>query len=209
MIRPRDAGILVAAARLYQEGVWVSNVDPARTWLLLVSAIETAAGHAASVAASAVERMRASRPELEQILLQAGGAALAEKVADQIADYMGSTKKFVDFLLKYLPEPPSPRPVDPNVQVSWSERGLKRAFSQIYGYRSRTLHGGVAFPAPLCFSPIDVEELPFNIAGSGSRAGNAPAWSRKDVPMLLHVFEYIVRYALLNWWRKMVEAPTA
>jgi hypothetical protein len=198
-MRPRDAGILVAAARLYQEGVWGSNLDPARTWLLLVSAVETAAGHTASVAASPIERMQAARPDLAQILVKAGGVALAEKVADQIADYMGSTAKFVNFLLKYIPEPPSPRVIDSNLQVSWTHKDLKRAFSQIYGYRSKTLHGGVAFPAPLCASPIDIEELPFNIAAS----------VRKHVPMLLHVFEHIVRGALLNWWRTMIEAPTA
>ena len=137
-------------------------------------------------------------------------APLAEKVAEQIADYMGSTKKFVDFLLKYLPDPPSPRPVDVDVQVTWTTKDLKRAFTQIYAYRSRTLHGGVAFPAPLCSSPIDIEELPFSIpASSNSRARNPPAWSRKDVPMLLHVFEYVVRNALLNWWRTVAVAPTA
>jgi hypothetical protein len=198
-IRPRDAGVLVAAARLYQEGAWGSNLDPARTWLLFVSAVETAAGYNASVEASPIERMRASRPDLERILLQAGGVALAEKVADQIADYMGSTKKFVNFLLKYLPEPLSPRTIDPNLQVSWMHKDLKRAFSRIYTYRSKTLHGGVAFPAPLCSSPIDIEELPFNMAGS----------DREHIPMLLHVFGHIVRGALLNWWRAMLEAPTA
>ena len=32
-------------------------------------------------------------------------------------------------------------------------------------------------------------------------------WVHEDVPLHLHVFEYIVRNALLDWWRQMAK-PT-
>jgi hypothetical protein len=28
-------------------------------------------------------------------------------------------------------------------------------------------------------------------------------WNQKDTPMLLHLFEYVVRKSLLNWWQDM------
>lgn len=154
-----DAGILVAAARLYQEAVWIANVDPERAWLLLVSAVETAAGYAYARESSQLERMRASRPDLESILVEAGGSQLAQKVVELIADYMGATKKFRDFLLAYLPAPPANREKE-MYRIPWDKKYLKNAFEKIYGYRSRTLHGGIAFPPPLCQAPGGVEERP-------------------------------------------------
>jgi len=30
-------------------------------------------------------------------------------------------------------------------------------------------------------------------------------WNAEDTPMLLHLFEYIVRKSLLAWWKKMAD----
>jgi hypothetical protein len=43
---PKKAVALVRAARLYEQAVWIAEIDPELSWLLLVSAIESAAAHA-------------------------------------------------------------------------------------------------------------------------------------------------------------------
>jgi hypothetical protein len=42
-------------------------------------------------------------------------------------------------------------------------------------------------------------EIPIGLAAS-TKGG---VWTAKDLPMLIHTFEYIVRGALLNWWRSV------
>jgi hypothetical protein len=194
-IDPINANVLVVAARLYQEALWIAEVEPQRAWLLLISAAETVAGRWSSGSVSAIERLRTSRPALEQILVAAGGADLLNSVADQVAIYMGATAKFRDFLLAFLPAPPIQRGPE-KLQIEWGRKQLKRSFERIYGYRSRALHGGSSFPLPLC-TPLDgFEETPKSSAVVSGRH----VWKSSQVPMLLHVFEFIVRGALLAWW---------
>jgi hypothetical protein len=197
---PDDASALVRAARLYQDALWVVESETALSWLMLVSALETAAGHWRSVEESPIERLGASKPHLEKILEDAGGTELVSKVADEIADYMGATKKFIDFILEFLPEPPTERPHE-NLQVSWNPKDMKKTMGIIYNWRSRALHGGTPFPYPMCYPPSNLlEEKPIGLAASAQGG----VWVSEDIPMLLHTFEYIVRRALLQWWESML-----
>ena len=41
--------------------------------------------------------------------------------------------------------------------------------------------------------------------GTPAIGGKGGAWAAKDMPMLLHTFEYIVRHALLKWWRSIAQ----
>jgi hypothetical protein len=97
---------LVRAARLYQDALWIVESEPSLSWVMLVSAVETAANYWRPSKEPAVERMRLFDPKLEEILIQAGGSELAMQVAERIAGFIGSTRKFVDFILEFLPEPP-------------------------------------------------------------------------------------------------------
>jgi hypothetical protein len=197
-LAPLDASVLVIAARQYQEAIWVAEADPQRAWLLLISAVETVASRWSMASLSPVERLRTSRPRLEAILDEGGGIKLVEAVATEIAPYMGATVKFRDFLLAFLPDPPTKRAPVPH-RIPWETKYLKRAFERLYGYRSRTLHGGAAFPSPLCEPPDGLEELT-----KGSSISGRHVWKPTNVPMFLHVFEYIVRGALLAWWQMLV-----
>jgi hypothetical protein len=143
--------------------------------------------------------MRASRPNLEALLVEAGGQELATRVAAEIADYMGATKKFRDFLLTFLPTAAKHRPVE-KYQIPWEPKYLKRAFEQVYAFRSKALHGSVAFPLPLCCPPNDIEERLF-VESVSDFEGHK--WLGKDLLILLHTFEYAVRGALVNWWRSL------
>lgn len=199
-----DAIVVIRVARLYQDGLWLSESDPQLCWLLLISAVETAAGYWRSEKELPLERLRASRPELEQVLLEAGGESLVEKVAKMISDSLGSTKKFVDFIEQFLPLPPTKRP-DKSGQHEWTPKALRESLRVVYKYRSKALHGGKPFPLPMCDPPTVLEgwaapsEIPSGLATSALGA----TWVIEDTPILLHTFEYIVRNALLNWWRSL------
>lgn len=198
----KDAVAVVRAARLYQDAVWIADAQPELAWVMLVSSVEVAAGQWRSAQDPPLERLRASRPALDE-LLKPYGDDLVQQVAEQIADSMGATKKFVDFLLHFLPEPRERRP-DPFCQHPWEEAKFKKTFQIIYSYRSKALHGGTPFPAPMC-RPFNYRtdgvhpEIPFAIA-TRFQGG---VWKQKDTPLLLHTFEYIVRKSLLKWWLDM------
>lgn len=171
---------------------------------MFVSALETAANHWRAAIETPIDRLRTSRPNLEEVLKQYGGDELVLKVAEEVAPYMGSTKKFVDFVLVFLPDPPSVRPYE-WAQHSWDTKTMKASLETIYKYRSKALHGGKPFPAPMCDPPdrlgqeVGFGEIPTGLATS-TKGG---IWLKEDTPMLLHTFEYIVRGALLKWWQSL------
>lgn len=199
-----DAVVVIRVARLYQDGLWLSESDPQLCWLLLISAVETAAGYWRSEKELPIERLPASRPELEQLLLEAGGEPLAEKVAIMISDSIGSTKKFVDFIEQFLPVPPTKRPGEA-AQHEWTPSALRKSLRVVYQYRSKALHGGKPFPLPMCDPPVKLEEwtAPAEIPSGLATSALGGTWLIEDTPILLHTFEYIVRNALLNWWRSL------
>lgn len=203
---------LVRVARLYQDALWLVESEPHLAWLMLVSAVETAANHWRTSKDEPLERLRASKPDLLEYLEGFGDGELPSRVAAFIHDSLGSTKKFVDFLLFHLPPPPEPRPAE-WAQVSWKGKDLRRTFSKIYDYRSKALHSGIPFPAPMCQPPFHYKfdeweadsEVPLGLA-SYSLGG---IWLAKDIPILLHIFEYIARSALLTWWQSLEVSSTS
>jgi len=201
-LKPNDAIAVVKTARLYQDALWISESEPELAWLLFVSAVETAAGHWAKKKESSVERLNAFDTGLVNMLRQAGGDVLVNIVADAISDIVGSTKKFVDFLLSHLPPPPDVRPAL-FAQHPWDTNHFRESFKTIYAWRSKALHGGISFPLPMCEPPMKFEnifvEKPFGLATSAKGA----VWVAKDTPMLLHTFEYLVRNSLLKWWKSL------
>lgn len=203
-LSPTASVALIRAARFYQDALWIVESDPELSWIMFVSAIETAAGYWRKEKEPAIERLRFSFPELEPVLLNAGGDALVQEVVGILSDFFGATRKFVDFILAYLPEPPEKRPSEA-FQILWDKENLEKPLRTIYKCRSRALHSGVPFPWPMCQAPFKhdegYDEKPLGLAASG-RGG---AWVVEDTPMLLHTFEYLVRCALLNWYRIQVE----
>jgi len=200
---PEAAGVLIRAARLYQDALWVCESEPQLSWLLMVSAVETAANYWQSGAETPVEKLRDLHPELEPLLLQAGGPELLEAVATEITPHMGATRKFRDFLMEFLPPPPQMRPEE-WAQHSWDKEPIKKTLNRVYSYRSRALHDGTPFQAPMYWAPMLVgetyEEKPSGLASGTS----AHKWMAKDTPICFHTFEYIVRGALLKWWASLV-----
>lgn len=204
---PRQAVALVRCARMYQEAVWVAENDPELAWLLLVSAVETAANQWRADTEAPLERLRASRPEVEELLKSHGFEVILEPLAELLAPYLGSTKKFVDFLITFLPAPPAARPPS-FAQVPWAVPDLRGRLRTVYQYRSRALHAGTPFPGPMCIPPQgrgpDAEEKPLGLAA----AMLGGVWVEEDLPMMLHTFEFLAHGALLRWWDAMLtDAP--
>ena len=205
LLSPLQAIALVRAARLYQDSLWLAESEPNLSWLMLVAAVESAANIWRSGSDSPRDRLIAAQPKLVEYLESTGVAGITEKIAATFADSTGVTKKFIDFLIGHLPPAPTKRPPE-WAQVEWSSEGLRRAFAQIYKYRSKALHDGIPFPAPMCEPPVKhdarweaVSERPDAIAMS--TAGGT--WRQEDTPMLLQTFEYVARHALVNWWKSM------
>jgi hypothetical protein len=205
LLLPADAVALIRAARMYQEAVWIVESTPELSWLMLTSAVETVASAWRPKVETSEESLRLSRPKLVTILDEHGGKDLVLKVANELVGTIGATRNFIDFLLHFLPPPPSTRSYE-WAQHGWDHRTMKKSLGKIYKHRSRALHGGMPFPAPMSWAPITVGENPAPVEVPPGLASSAlgATWAAQDTPMLLHLFEYIVRNAILNWWRSLV-----
>lgn len=203
-----DAIAAVKAARLYQQAMWIADTTPELAWLLLVSAVETAANRWASSRGSDEENLRMYMPQMPALLDRNGCSNVVPLVAKQLAGFIGATKKFTDFVVHFAPPPPEYRPAK-HFQFDFDPQNLARAAKSIYRHRSKALHGGTTFPLPMCQAPrvLDPEptphgpfqEVPFGLAAHTRTA----TWAAKDTPMLLHTFEYIARRSLLRWWESL------
>ncbi len=196
-ISGRNSVALVRAARLYANALWVCDGDPNLAWLQMVSAVEAAAVQRSGTK-PAWKRVEQEMPDLWKILLDAGGQEHAEKVGAKLAGLVRSTDRFARFMDEFGPGPPERRPEE-HSQIDWPE--VPKRLKTIYAFRSRALHSGIPFPAPMCEPPltwgtdIPVEKPPWISAQQG-----ASAWVAEDIPMYLHTFEYLARGALLAWW---------
>lgn len=202
-LSPEDAIILVKAARIYQDAIWIAESEPELAWIMFVSAIETVANHWSTVKATPVEKLHMSMPELEDVLFNQGGEGHVKTVANMIVPYMGATKKFVGFLMNFLPHTPLNQSKK-HFRHSWDEIEIEKTLKIIYKYRSGALHGGSKFPAPMCYPPIIFDGMPSEVPVGLATMANGGVWTIDDTPILLHTFEHIVRGALLKWWVSLV-----
>jgi hypothetical protein len=193
-----DAAVLTRAAGQYADAVWWADADPRISWIKLVGALETAANcFDTASAATPVELLKRHRGKLYGALKRAAPEAV-ELVADDLAGLLNAQAKMVDFTLRHVPDPPERRPT----VGQFDFRELETALRMIYHHRSRDLHDGIPFPAPMCEPPmvdehgIAQECMPFLAASS--RGGT---WkSDEELPMYLHFFAYLVGGALSKWW---------
>lgn len=123
-----------------------------------------------------------------------------ETLAEVPGEHDGVLNRFVSFLLAHLPPPPPTRP--PQLQLDWGP-SLKRAFEQVYGYRSDFLHAGHPFPSPMThppenFSPRQGDSW-FTERPIGGKGFGGTMYEYDSSPMELHVFVHIVQGALLKW----------
>lgn len=203
-LKIEDASELVRAARFYERAIWNADADAGIAWLELISAVEVAAGHWRSHTASdAIDRLRRNAPGLAAAVDPAG-EEIVQAVAREAAHLFGAIDRFVSFLDAHLPPAPEPRPEQ--LQLDWTNLG--RPFRAIYDRRSDALHRGAPIPWVMCVSPRRTENGAYeeHSGGLGSWSGGA-YWPSTATPMNLNTFAYVVRGALLSWWKEM--APSA
>jgi hypothetical protein len=123
---PREVIALIRAARLYQEAIWIVESTPELSWLMLTSAIETAASIWRPSVESHEDSLRISRPKLVRLIQEHGGNDLVIKVADELAGTIGATRNFIDFIVLFLPAPPANRSYE-WAQLKWDERSMKKS----------------------------------------------------------------------------------
>lgn len=198
------ATALVKSARAYQQALWIADTTPETAWLLLVSAIEIAAGFWDASRMPAAEKLRRSKPGLVAILEDNPDTNLVNKVAEELHQLIGSTGKFIGFCTTFKPDPPSVRPA--MERFDFSKGSYKDAITKIYDHRSKALHDGTPFPSPMCYPPRDygAGDAPWEKPGGLGAASHGASWLEEEFPMHLHLFAHIVRGSLLNWWRSLV-----
>lgn len=191
------------SARLFQDAAWLAEQEPNLAWLMLVSALEGLANCWRSESDSPAERLQASKPDLAQRLRESNDPDLLDFVAGQIADSLGVSKKFKDFCAEHFPPPPpdSERPAE-HLRVDWSNAFWPKTLGKIYDYRSKALHAGTPFPAPMCRRP-HTDQLGGPPAEKGTIAlaesSNGSTWRASDLPVSLNAFFQFARGVMLTW----------
>lgn len=205
-ITPDEANTLVKAARSFQKALLVAEEDPSLAWLFLVTAVEKAAAWWKAWGASKLDTLREFRPDLYSKLGKlSDGDKARVMVADELYDLIGSQRKFVEFLMKFLPGPPLERPAE-RAQLDWSDPAMRKALKKVYSHRSKALHAGTPFPPVMCEQPFkerNEDRKWYEQPGALGYGTSGGTWMPKDVPMYLNTFVYIVRGALLKWWGAM------
>ena len=185
-----QARALVRSARSYQEAVWVADSDPRQAWLRLVTAVEAVADLQPKLGSA--EKLRLVYPEMVEQILACGNPGLVDWFTAKIANREGATAKFLAFLTEFGPPRPRRRPRNPADKQDWST--LDYQLRSIYRARSDDLHNGSPIPRSMCEVPVTL----------GSIAPEVTDAAPGEQPRLrLHVFEYIVRNAVLSWWRSV------
>jgi hypothetical protein len=199
---PSSALSLIRCARLYQDSLWLAESEPELSWILMVSALETAALCWRSQDEEPVRKLETAKPELFAYLSKIDSTA-AIRVAEEFKDSFGVTRKFLDFVLTFRPPEPAERP-SKWATIDWSDNSLSKILKKVYDYRSKALHRGKPFPAPMCQPPFrDASWQTPAEKPTGHSSMGGGTWLEKDIPVLLHSFEYLTRETLLNWWRSM------
>jgi len=203
----KDFNSLIKSARNFQDSLWICESSPNLAWLLMVSALEVAAGNWDSSKGDKVEKFKASKPQLFDSLLDLKVDGLIENIATEFEGTFGATKKFLDFCVNFLPDAPLIRPE--SGKIEWTEKNLLKIFKSVYKLRSLALHAGSPFPQPMC-SPPD------NHFGLAEQAVSPPtsnftplistlgaSWSHKEAPINLNVFFHMTHSILNKWWESL------
>jgi hypothetical protein len=197
-IKAADANRLVRAARQYQQAIWIADGDPNLAWLMLVSALEAASSGQRLPKRPYLEHLSESWPEMASVLKRA--PRTGEEAAKLLADQTRVLRKILRFIERYPPSPPQPRPEWGD--YSWVDH--VDGFRVICGWRSRALHEGSPFPAPMCLPPTpDESGIPAETGLGGAYGSGASTWKGEDIPMLLHAFAHFVATSLRSWWKSL------
>ena len=202
---PTTATALVRAARFFQDAIWIGESEPSLAWLMLVSAMESAAVHWREEEQSPEVLFRSIKPAWAEELARHGGDDLVRSMAKQWTPLLKSTDRFIKFGLEFALDPPAQRPHEA-FRFRWDRAMLKQALGHIYDYRSQALHTGKPFPPILCQPPHTSGDgtAPAEIPNGLGMSGGGGTWVKENFHINLDTFVYIAQQALINWWRSLL-----
>ena len=201
-----DAVALVRSARQYADGLWLADADPRVAWIKLVGALEAAAVRFDDRRfESAMDQLAFHNPELHAGLRDAPD--LLKTVAEQTSQLFRVQGKLRHFGGAFRPPPPPVRPDGEAFRIDWDR--LDALLRVIYEHRSRDLHAGIAFPAPLCDPPqiLGADNVPAERFPALAVSTLGAEWTAEQLPMYLHVFAYLVGETLRSWWSSLISDP--
>jgi len=193
-----DFNYLIRAARSFQDSLWICESSPNLAWLLMVSALETAAQQWDQNKGNNIDKFKESKPELFDILDNNQYKNLIPIISDEFSSTFGAGKKFRDFCIEFLPDEPRERPE--HGRIKWKKQELKDIFIKVYNLRSIALHTGQPFPAPMCTAPdthFGISEMGVTALASSTLGGT---WTPKEAPINLNIFFHMTHSILNKWW---------
>jgi hypothetical protein len=204
-----QAEALIRAAKLYRDALWLVESTPELSWIMLVSAIEVVAKDEIKNTVTPEEELERIEPKLAKDIKLCGDSTLLSRIAKRFTSEESISKKYREFLIKFLPESPPKRL--PGRQINWDDLKLttnKNPLSIIYNYRSKALHAGNSFPPTMSWIFRSAEGIPYDLAETPTEYNmflDGKIVKRKPEVMMLSIFEYIVRNALLKWWKSCIK----
>lgn len=205
LVSGNDAVTVVRAANQYADALWWADLDSRIAWIKLVSALEIAAKHWSDAKGlTRLERFKKYMGKTYKKFKDMHGEEVADSVANLWDENAGATARFVEFTKQHAPKPPEGRPSQIS-QVDWAN--LETPLRVIYGHRSRDLHSGLPFPAPMLEPPRPMlGSFPPERFAAVAAGGQGGSWPATSMPMFLHVFAFVARQALTNWWAELPDA---
>jgi hypothetical protein len=200
-----DAVTVVRAANQYADALWWADLDSRIAWIKLVGALEIAAKHwSDALGLTRLERFKKYMGQTYKSFKDLHGEEVADSVAQVWDENAGATARFVEFTKQHAPRPPEARPSQV-AQVEWAK--LETALRVIYRHRSRDLHSGLPFPAQMLEPPRPMlDSIPPERFAAIAAGGHGGSWPATSMPMFLHVFAFVTRQALMNWWAALPDA---
>lgn len=201
--KPAQYKAFINSARIYQDSLELADRDPNLSWILMVSALETAANIENLLLTEPITLFECAHPNLHEFLSEHKVPEILTEVAKTIAPTLKATNKFLSFCVKYLPDAPRDRPDEEKHRIEWTEESLKKCLGIVYNYRSVYLHTGKRFPSLMLEAPHRSAEKP-NV--EMARNYRNREWKDKEVPITFDSFHYLCRGILINWCKSFVPA---
>jgi hypothetical protein len=195
-----QAVVIQRAANQYADALWWADADPRIAWIKLFGALESAANFwAVEAQPDAVDVLKRRRGRLYGDLKRVAPEGIPV-VANALARTLGAQSKMVDFVLAHAPAPPQQRPAWG--RLDWAK--IEPVLDVLYDHRSRDLHDGIPFPAPLCRGPeIDEHGVAAEVFPALGAQELGGSWPAASLPVYLHTFAYLAGGALRRWWLEL------
>ncbi|WP_240044152.1 type II toxin-antitoxin system RelE/ParE family toxin [Pectobacterium versatile] len=193
-----DFNHLIRAARSFQDSLWICESSPNLAWLLMVSALETAAQQWDRSKGNSIEKFKQSKPNLFDKLNNDQYKELIPIISEEFSSTFGAGRKFRDFCIKFIPDEPKERPE--HGRIKWKKQELKDIFIKVYELRSTALHTGQPFPAPMCSTPDNYFGLSEQAVTGLASSTLGGTWTPKEAPINLNIFFHMTHSILNKWW---------